>query len=217
MKKRKMLQLVMVLVVVLFFICCYVDWNMSIIVMTILIFSLVFVKVFEIIRFFLRKKTLLKLGRIELFEKKMLNGFILIGITFLLYFFIKNADLIDFRTNDFTTFFLGNTGQFGMYYIIIVLFNLKNFIDDQSVFYLTDKGLVTRGNYFESYFWNDFLGYKIIKEQSLIRFKKKNGKFLFITYDESLQGKEELIIESLSKNLTEDVKNINHRRRSGNP
>lgn len=205
MKERKILRLLLLLAIILFLMFCYIDWSGSIILFLVLILGLVLIKVFEIISFLRHKKKLLKIGRIELFEKKILQA--LKGLTFLfvLYIFIKKAHLITFKINDFTTFFLDNTRESMKYYIIMSLIILREVIDDDRMFYATDRGLVTYGNYFESYFWDDFLDFKIIKEQSLILFKKNKGEFLFITYDDSFQGKEELIIESLSKNLTEDV------------
>ncbi|CAL2115095.1 conserved membrane hypothetical protein [Tenacibaculum sp. 190130A14a] len=200
----------MYLILTLFVTFCYIDWNGAIIITLILIFGYVLIGVFELIQFFQRKKELLKLGCIELFRSEFLGVLVSIALPIILYLVISKLDFLNFESNDFTRFFLLESKMNIPFYIVIGTFIANLLINDRRVFYATDKGLVTRGNYFESYFWNDFLGYKIIKEQSLIRFKKKNGKFLFITYDESLQGKEELIIESLSKNLTEDVKNINH-------
>ncbi|CAL2103682.1 conserved membrane protein of unknown function [Tenacibaculum sp. 190130A14a] len=210
MRNRKLIQLLMYLILTLFVTFCYIDWNGAIIITLILIFGYVLIGVFELIQFFQRKKELLKLGCIELFRSEFLGVLVSIALPIILYLVISKLDFLNFESNDFTRFFLLESKMNIPFYIVIGTFIANLLINDRRVFYATDKGLVTRGNYFESYFWNDFLGYKIIKEQSLIRFKKKNGKFLFITYDESLQGKEELIIESLSKNLTEDVKNINH-------
>lgn len=200
----------MYLILALFVTFCYIDWNGAIIITLALIVGYVLISVFELIQFFKRKKELLKLGRIELFRSEFLGVLVSIALPIILYLLIRKLDFLNFESNDFTRFFLLDSKMNIPFYIVIGTFISNLFINDKRAFYATDKGLVTQGNYFESYFWSDFLEFKIIKEQSLIRFKKKNGKFLFITYDDTFKEKEELIIESLSKNLTEDVKNINH-------
>ncbi|WP_299107216.1 hypothetical protein [uncultured Tenacibaculum sp.] len=210
MKKRKVIELLVYLTLGLFLMFCYVDWNLSIILVSILISVLILIKAFEIIMFLIIKKKLLKLGRLELFRSEFLRGLIGIAFPIILLLLLKYSDFFEIEGNNFSTFFLRDTKQLVFYYTIVISLIFRYVVDDTAMFYATNKGLVTRGNYFESYFWSDFLEFKIIKEQSLIRFKKKNGKFLFITYDDTFKEKEELIIESLSKNLTEDVKNINH-------
>ena len=69
-------------------------------------------------------------------------------------------------------------------------------------FILTKKDLVTKGNYFEDYLWEDFIEFSLIEEQSLIRFKKKNDKFLFVKYEEPyFQDNKTEILSILNKNI----------------
>lgn len=188
---------------VLFFVFSFVKTKYAVGSFLLLAVPLVCIKLYEIVRFYIQKKRSIKLGKME-FNNSPIRMFLIGGMSILfLYAYIKFFNYLDLEPTHFLEFFVGKNGNSPIYYGIMSGMLIRSFIDNPQDFYITKKGLVQSANYFEDYLWRNFSGYKLIEEQSLIRFTKKNGKFLFVNYDASyFEEKQEEIIEILNKNIS---------------
>lgn len=184
MRIRKVLEALLFVCFGLFFLFSVIDFQLSVEIVLFLVITLVGFKIYEllIIRFGNYNRKLL--GSIELFRSNSWNYVVSIIAIILLYLVLKYHYLLKFETNAFTNFFFDPGSNHFAYYIISVYYVIGLFINDNRIFYFTEQGLVTKGNYFEDYLWQDFKEFSIIEEQYLIRFKKKNNKFLFVKYQE---------------------------------
>lgn len=209
MKRRSILKISFYLILVLFFTFSTWEVKKSIEIFTVLFVLIVVSKVYELIKFYRNKESFLKLGKRELFYNRYIASFIFLILTVV---YIGYLSKINFKLNTkFAHFFLIENTSSALFYGLFTSLIISELFGIENVFYITDKGISKKWNYFENYKWEDFLDFKIIKEQSLIRFKKKNNKFIFIKYEEeTFINNEDLIISKLNKNLTEDVKNINN-------
>lgn len=209
MKKRNVLRFLFYITSALFIIFCIWEIENAIIFFIPLLVFQVVLKVFEVIKFYKYKRRLIKLGEREFFLNQYIASF-LVFISFIVYIVYVSRFNFDLNT-EFAYFFLGESGNSGVFYVLFMSLVIRGLFKVNYEVYLTDKGIVKGRSYFEDYLWEDFLSFEIIKEQSLIRFKKKNDKFIFIKYEEdTFKNREGLIISKLNKNLTQDVKNINN-------
>lgn len=199
---RKIISLITLVCFILFWIFSFIEFESSIMIVVLLISLLVSIKTFKVIMFYYLKNKRKKLGELELFTGKYRDFLISIVVVALLYFSTKYSYLIDFAPTKFLNYFFDISRNPLPYFIISLACLIGMFLTNNHVFYITESGLITFGNYFESYFWNDFIEFSIIEEQSLIRFKKKNNKFLFVKFEESYfeENKEE-ILKVLNKNI----------------
>ncbi len=190
------------LTIFLFAIFSLIDVNVSISIVLFLIYLLVGIRIFEIVMFYNVKKKLIKLGEKELFTSKIWGILAaLISIIFI-YLSIKYSYLLEYEANEFNAYFWSSTKNSTTNFIIVLSFFIRSLIDDNRIFYLTQQGIITHGDYFEEYLWKDFKGFKVIEEQSLIRFTKKNDKFLFVKYKEPyFQENKKEVLSILNKNI----------------
>ncbi|WP_299136208.1 hypothetical protein [uncultured Tenacibaculum sp.] len=209
MKKRNVLRFLFYITSALFIMFCIWEIENAIIFFIPLLVFLIVLKVLEVIKFYKNKRRLVKLGEREFFLNQYIVSFLIL-ISFIVY--VVHVSKFNFDLNtEFAYFFLGENGNSGFFYGLLMSLVIRGLFESNYEVYLTDKGIVKGRSYFEDYLWEDFLSFEIIKEQSLIRFKKKNDKFIFIKYEEdTFKNREDLIISKLNKNLTEDVKNINN-------
>ncbi|CAM1355207.1 MULTISPECIES: hypothetical protein [Tenacibaculum] len=209
MKKRNVLRFLFYITSALFIMFCIWEIENAIIFFIPLLVFLIVLKVLEVIKFYKNKRRLVKLGEREFFLNQYIASFLIL-ISFIVYVVYVSKFNFDLNT-EFAYFFLGENGNSGFFYGLLMSLVIRGLFESNYEVYLTDKGIVKGRSYFEDYLWEDFLSFEIIKEQSLIRFKKKNDKFIFIKYEEdTFKNREDLIISKLNKNLTEDVKNINN-------
>ncbi|WP_157730125.1 hypothetical protein [Tenacibaculum jejuense] len=202
MKIRKVLKGLLFICFGLFFLFSIVDVQLSIEIVVFFIIALVVVKLNELLMIYFRSNYRKSLGRIELFRSKFWDYLISIIAIFLLYLTIRYDYLLELKPNTFVNFFFDPKANHFAYYIISLTYLISLVINDNRIFYYTKQGLVTKGNYFEDYLWEDFKTYTLIEEQSLIRFTKKNDKFLFVKYEESyFQENKTEILNVLNKNI----------------
>ncbi|WP_442267208.1 hypothetical protein ACSIGC_05820 [Tenacibaculum sp. ZS6-P6] len=202
MKIRKVLKTLLFVCFGLFFLFGIIDFKVSVEIILFFIIALVVVKLYELLMIFLGSYNRKLLGKIELFRSKFWDYLISMITVVLLYLIVRYDYLLEFKTNTFINFFFDSTSHYFAYYIIFSTYLISLLINDKHIFYFTKKGLVTKGNYFEDYLWEDFKAYTLIEEQSLIRFTKKNDKFLFVKYEESyFQENKTEILNVLNKNI----------------
>lgn len=156
------------------------------------------------IRYRIRRDNLIELGEEEHFHKKYISYLFLILFVLFIFFGvtrIEEFDIFPQMRKDYNINFS----------IIIFLPQLIQFIlgiafKEMGVFmYATKKGILYSMNTQEKYQWEDFNSYKIISDQKLLRFEKKNLKYLFISYEEKYFNKyREEILTILDKKLTRE-------------
>ncbi|WP_435263988.1 hypothetical protein [Tenacibaculum sp. nBUS_03] len=196
MKKRNVSRFLFYITSALFIIFCIWEIENAIIFFIPLLVFQVVLKVFEVIKFYKYKRRLIKLGEREFFLNQYIASF-LVFISFIVYIVYVSRFNFDLNT-EFAYFFLGESGNSGFFYGLFMSLVIRGLFKVNYEVYLTDKGIVKGRSYFEDYLWEDFLSFEIIKEQSLIRFKKKNDKFIFIKYEEdTFKNREGLIISKL--------------------
>lgn len=206
MKMRSILTLITVVAFLLFFIFSLVEVKNSILLFLFFVILIASVKFFEVVYFFSIKKKLLRLGEVELFNDQLRSILISVLAVLFLYVVIKVPNYYEIKLTSFVGFFIGEHSYSKYLFAFLFINVIRTFLDNNRVFYLTNKGLLCPANYFEDYIWQEFKGYKIIEEQSLIRFTKKNDKFLFVKYEESYFEKRNIgITEVLNKNLKRNV------------
>ncbi len=203
MKKRLLLKLFGALAIILFFVFSVIEVKNSILFFLAFIIPLVIIRFIEVVCFFVNRKKHIKLGKIEFFNDQLKSILINVLAICFLYLVIKYANNIDIKQTNFSSFFTRDNNAFKYLFFVLFIHLIRTFVGDNRVIYLTDRGLLTSVNYFEDYLWKDFKSYKLIKEQSLIRFTKKNDKFLFVKYEELYFDERNLeITEVLNKNIT---------------
>ena len=202
MKMRNIITLITLCCFALFWIFSFIEYESSILIVLFIFSLLVSIKIFEVFMFYYLRAKRKKIGELELFTGKFRDYLISIVAVSLLYLSLKYSYLIDFAPTKFLNYFFDISRNPLPYFIISLTYLTGMFLTNNHVFYITESGLIIFGNYFESYFWNDFIEFSIIEEQSLIRFKKKNNKFLFVKFEESYfeENKEE-ILKVLNKNI----------------
>ncbi len=189
------------ILIMLFFIFSIVNVDYSLIIWLTLFWSLILISFFEFIAFQITKKNYLTLGKLEESKNKIKDIIIALAFIGFCYFFIEYSYLIGIETNQFKSYFFGKSKS-NISDVLILLTLLKSLVIDNTFFYITKEGLVTHGDYFQNYLWKDFKEYSLIEEQSLIRFKNKNDKFLFIKYEESYFQEDKIEITTvLNKNI----------------
>lgn len=202
MKKRLLFKLSGALAIILFFVFSLVEVKNSILFFLVFIIPLVIIRFIEVVCFFVKRKSFIKLGERELFDsniRSIVKGFCFVAF---LFFVLKFSNYTDIKPNDFSVFFIGASETSKYFYAFLFVNLIMNFVDDNMIFYVTKTGLLSKANYFEDYLWKEFKSYKLIEEQSLIRFTKKNDKFLFVKYEESYFQKRKIeITEVLNKNI----------------
>lgn len=200
MNKRKLLRITLLTLMGLFLVFSMVNVNYSITIWLTLFWSLILISLFELIAFYIRKRQYRILGGLEESKTRLKDILVFITIFGIAYVSVKYSYLIDLKSNQFLSFFFGERRSIVSEIFLLPL--LKTLIVDNTFFYITDKGVTTKGNYFEDYLWEDFKDYSLIEEQSLIRFRKKNDNFLFVKYEESYFQENKIeITKVLNKNI----------------
>lgn len=160
----------------------------------------------ESIRYRIRRDELIELGEEEHFHKKYIGY--LISIAFVVFIYLS-------MTNEWLKGWLGEVSIFrdfhDAFYLVVLIpqlieFSIGFLFKEMGVFmYATKKGILYSMNTQEKYQWEDFNSYKIISDQKLLRFEKKNLKYLFISYEEKYFNKyREEILTILDKKLTRE-------------
>lgn len=146
----------------------------------------------------------LKLGEVENFVSPyfVVLLFLLYGIViFVAVSFLKDENVIgDIRdVNSFVAFLILVPS------ITEMILSYKYSDLRANLIFATDKGLIRTLQPKESFFWNDFRSYTFIEEYNLIRFKKKNLKYLVVSYDDDyFKEHKEKIVAFLDKKLTRE-------------
>lgn len=190
----------LLLLILLFLVFSMLNINYSGIIWLTLFGGLVLISFFELIAFQICKKRYKVLGKLNIPKTILKDFLIFIAVCLMFYVFVDYIHLVDVESNPFILFFLEEPKYLGSNIFFLPI--LKTLIVDNTFFYITDKGITTKGNYFEDYLWEDFKEYSLIEEQSLIRFRKKNDKFLFVKYEESYFQENKIeITKVLNKNI----------------
>ena len=161
--------------------------------------------IYRALKFQKYKRSLVEIGNIEPFDKGYWLALILMILFVLFLFFLP--DLLD--KGILTK--LSEENEFLFFSIVLYTPTLVNMIIDsrykqsRSALFMSDKGIVRLFELKESYLWNDFINFKILPNQKILRFRKKNSEFFFISYDEkNFKEHKERILAILDKNLKQE-------------
>ncbi|WP_299124786.1 hypothetical protein [uncultured Tenacibaculum sp.] len=194
---KKTLGIVFAISILLYMLIGYkYDFEVS----TFLSFLYSFFILSDSIRYLLRRKQLVEIGELERFHRKYLDLVFLLLLFFLLSKLVEWSSFVNLR-EDFNDNFV-----LVVFAPQIIQFIIGVFSREMGTFlYVTDRGILSSMETKESYLWEDFNNYKIIKNQKLFRFEKKNNKYLFISYDgEYFENNRKEILEIIKQNLKED-------------
>ncbi|WP_431164594.1 hypothetical protein [Tenacibaculum halocynthiae] len=154
------------------------------------------------VRYLLKRKDLVEIGELEFFNKKYVDFVYLLLLIFFIFFLLpKVLEFLKFKglRNDFNFTLIIFAPQLLQFIIGVFSKEVGTFL------YITERGLLSSMDTRESYFWDDFINYKIINDQKLFRFEKKNNKYLFISYDEKyFENNKKEILGIIKQNLVEN-------------
>lgn len=157
------------------------------------------------IRFRIRRNNLIELGEQERFYGSWIGTLLFIAIIIALIFGIPKLEELGVLPEREERFHENFTFIVLMPQIIQFIIGIA-FREMGQYMYVTEKGIIESMEVHESYLWEDFQSYGVLSDMKLIRFKKKNDKFLFIAYHEEHFNKHrEHILTILGENLKREV------------
>ena len=158
-----------------------IEYKYDIEVLTFFSFLYTFIILINSIKYLKRRKKLIELGELERFHRNYIEPIALIIFVLTLFFVLPrisewmNIKILrsNFNENFVILVFLPQLIQF-----FVGIFSKEM----GTYFYITEKGIISSMEVKETYFWEDFINYKLLEDQNLLSFKKKKGKNLFISY-----------------------------------